>query len=103
MKTRTNIFVYANLATVTQAEEQCRSLGGRLPAGSQEAECLEEAVGTVGAHANEIRPWLLRLFDNPVREGDRYTLHRADAPPNEQARNTVACAFSLSKVKQRQS
>ncbi|XP_065195383.1 uncharacterized protein LOC135826709 [Sycon ciliatum] len=98
LTTRAHVSVFAHLATLTEAEEQCRRLGGRLPAGSVEAKCLKQALGTVGAHANETRPWLLTHQDDLLSEGDRYTLHRAGVPPNAEAsdaRHTVACAFNL--------
>ncbi|XP_065198403.1 uncharacterized protein LOC135829940 [Sycon ciliatum] len=102
-KSRAHIAVYANTATLSQAKEQCRRLGGRLPAGGDEVDCLNHALTTMrgGSPAKGNKPWVEKYDEQPLNVASpSYTLHDS----KERAKwhvarqmHTVACAFNLSK------
>eukprot|EP00117_Sycon_ciliatum_P042935 scpid43174/ scgid31162/ len=98
-KTRAHIAVYANTGTYTQAKEQCGRLGGRLPAGSDEGDCLNHAlhVATSTSPAKGARPWIEDFEDQPLNViSASYTLHESKrAGRTAQLVATVACAFNF--------
>ena len=102
-KTRAHIAVYANTATWSQAKEQCRRLGGRLPAGGDDVDCLNHALTTMrgGSPAKGTKPWVEQYDEQPLNMASpSYTVHdskkRMQKPIAQQV-HTVACAFNLSK------
>ena len=102
LKTRAHIGLYANRATLRQAKDQCKRLGGRLPAGGQEADCLMHALTTVkpGSPAKGTKPWVQNHDDDllyPTAES-MYTLYESNKQSSQwYEHHTVACAFNLSK------
>ncbi|XP_065194999.1 uncharacterized protein LOC135826304 [Sycon ciliatum] len=103
LKTRAHIGLYANKATLVQAKEQCRRLGGRLPAGSDEADCLMHAMHLAGDRsvAYKTKPWVLSYDERPLypHSNSYYTLYdtnKIDVKMSKSLKfHTVSCAFNL--------
>ena len=101
-ETRAHIGLYANKASLTQAKDQCKRLGGRLPAGNQEAVCVKYALTTVKADspAYQTKPWVQNHDEDPLYHTaeSMYTLYESNKQRRQKdEHNTVACAFNLSK------
>eukprot|EP00117_Sycon_ciliatum_P050525 scpid50824/ scgid5677/ len=99
--TRAHIGLYANKATLLQAKEQCRRLGGRLPAGSDEADCLMHAMHLAGDRsvAYKTKPWILDYDEKPLHPNPKYYFTLYDTYKLDLTQSfefhTVACAFNL--------
>ncbi|XP_065196118.1 uncharacterized protein LOC135827576 [Sycon ciliatum] len=95
--TEATLGIYANTATYDEAREQCSRLGGRLPAGPHDEQCLANARkhASASSPAKQAKPWLVYDQEGVRPSGNSYVVHDLTKSGMSDAVGTVGCMFNF--------